>query len=354
MTFSADAGPAPLRSVVAVIYPGFELLDVGGPMSVFSTASELLGAGRGYRVEIAAASAGPIASLGGAELVARHALSDIGEPFDTLLVGGGLRPALEQARSLAPEITRLAGLARRTVGVCTGALLLADAGLLRGKRAVTHWAACDRLRRKHPECVVDPDPIYVRDGGVWTSAGVTAGMDLTLALVEEDHGRALALEAARWLVMYVRRAGGQSQASAALEAQAGASGAITELLGWVGDHLADDLSVEALAARCTMSARHFARVFRARAGVTPREYVERLRLDAARRELELGERSVKEVAARTGFGTVETLHRVFVRVVGMTPLDYRRRFCPQTPAGDLRSAPTERAAPRRPGRRPIA
>ena len=227
-----------------------------------------------------------------------------------------------QAEELDPEPAGVGSAA----AVCTGAFLLAEAGLLRGRRVATHWAACAELRRRHPDCRVEADPIFVRDRRIWTSAGVTAGLDLALALVEEDHGPALALEVARWLVMYLRRPGGQSQFSAPLAAQRAEHDGVSVLVAWMGENLRADLSVQALARRSSMSVRNLARVFRRETGETPAAFVERLRLEAARRELELTARSAKQIAGSSGFGTVETMHRAFRRSLGTTPLQYRQRF----------------------------
>jgi transcriptional regulator GlxA family with amidase domain len=210
--------------------------------------------------------------------------------------------------------------------VCSGAFLLAEAGVLAGRRATTHWESCDALARRHPDVEVDPDPIFVRDGNVLTSAGVTAGMDLALALVEDDHGPERALAVARQLVMYVRRPGGQSQFSAALRAQRAERRPLRELQAWVADHLDADLSVEALARRAAMSPRNFARAFAAEAGVTPARYVEEVRVEAARRLLEGTGRPVDGIAAACGFGSAETMRRAFLRTVHVPPSEYRKRF----------------------------
>jgi transcriptional regulator GlxA family with amidase domain len=322
----------PERRVAIVCFPGIELLDVAGPISVFTTAARLVGRGAGYRVETVGPVAGPIASAGGVEIVARHALARLRGPVDTVVVGGGLFPALTAARAIVGPLARLSRRARRTAAVCTGAFLLAEAGLLRGRRVVTHWAACAELRRQHPECLLEADAIYVHDRGIWTSAGVTAGLDLALALVEQDHGPALALEVARWLVMYLRRPGGQSQFSLPLAAQRAQHDAVSTLVAWMSENLRADLSVDALARRASMSVRNFARVFRRETGSTPAAFVERLRMESARRDLEMTRRSAKQVAAASGFGTVETMHRAFRRSVGTTPLQYRQRFALSAPA----------------------
>ncbi len=210
--------------------------------------------------------------------------------------------------------------------VCTGAFLLARAGLLDGRRATTHWSRCEDLARRFPAVRVERDPIFVRDGNVFTSAGVTAGMDLALDLVEQDLGRERALQVARWLVMFVHRPGGQSQFSAQISAQLAEHDGLRDLQSWITDHLDDDLSVPALARRAHMSPRNFARVFRREIGVTPAAYVEAQRVEAARRHLERSGQSVAEVAEACGFSRVETIHRAFRRVLRVSPGQYRRHF----------------------------
>ena len=316
----------PVRRVVLVCYPGFELLDLTGPASVFGAATALGRRGQGYALELVAPSAGPVPSASGLSMIATGALGRVRGRIDTLLVGGSLQDSLRDSLLLAPQIARLSKRSRRTAAVCTGAFLLGAAGLLRGRRAATHWAACEALQRRNPDCRVERDPIFVRDRRVWTSAGVTAGIDLALALVEEDHGPRLSLEVARWLVMYLRRPGGQSQFSAPLQAQRSSIGVVQRLVGWMSEHLRDDLAVEALAKRSAMSVRNFARVFRRETGAAPGAFVERLRLEAARRSLELDRRSAKEIAAEVGFQNPETMNRAFQRLLGVTPLQYRARF----------------------------
>jgi transcriptional regulator GlxA family with amidase domain len=215
---------------------------------------------------------------------------------------------------------------RRVTSVCTGAFLLAAAGLLDGRRATTHWAWCDVLANRYPAVQVEPDPIFVRDGDVITSAGVTSGMDMALALVEEDLGREIALEVARWLVLFVKRPGGQAQFSAQLEAQIADREPLRELQQWLPDHLDEDLSVPALARRACMSERNFARAFRGETGMTPAAYVEAARVERARIFLDSGDLPVETIARQTGFGTVETMRRAFRRRVGVSPAGYRSRF----------------------------
>jgi transcriptional regulator GlxA family with amidase domain len=210
--------------------------------------------------------------------------------------------------------------------VCTGAFLLAEAGLLDGRRATTHWSACDALARRYPAVAVDRDPIYVRDGDVWSSAGITAGMDLALAMVEDDLGHEVALQTARWLVLFVQRPGGQAQFSASLAAQRAERAPLRELQAWILDHVDGDLSVPALAARAHMSPRHFARAFAKEVGVTPAAYVETVRVERARQQLERGVASLEAVAHACGFGSAEVMRRAFHRRLGVAPSTYRERF----------------------------
>lgn len=313
-------------TVFIACFEGVELLDVAGPTSVFSTATSLLGRGRGYDVRLVAERAGSILTSSGVTLTAIHALGSIRGEIDTLIVPGGLPGAIDDAAALVPIVRRLAARTRRLASVCSGAFILSRAGMLDGRAAVTHWAGCEQLRREHPQCRVEEDRIFVRDGNIWTSAGVSTGIDLALAMVEEDHGAQLALDIARWLVVYLRRPGGQSQFSAPLAAQIAERKGLRDLLQWMTDHIEADLSVAALAARASMSERTFARVFAAETRFTPAAYVERLRIDAARRSLETTRKSVKQIARACGFGTVETMHRAFRRSVASTPLQYRARF----------------------------
>jgi transcriptional regulator GlxA family with amidase domain len=319
------------RRVVLVAYPGIQTLDLVGPVEVFHTANRMVpGAGTeapAYRTEVVTRTGEPVRSTSGLTLATDSAIADCTGPIDTLMVVGGDGTAdaardLELVGWIAAASTR----ARRTTSVCSGAFLLARAGLLDGKRATTHWSSCGLLDRINPSTTVERDPIFVRDGNVWTSAGITAGMDLALALVEDDHGADVARQVARWLVLFVQRPGGQSQFSAQLSAQQPERPALRELDAWIADHLDEDLSVPALARRVDMSTRNFARTFRQEVGRTPAAHVEAMRTEAARRLLETTDRSVTDIAATCGFGTVETLHRAFNRQVGTTPGAYRRRF----------------------------
>jgi transcriptional regulator GlxA family with amidase domain len=313
-----------MRRVVIVVFPRVQSLDVLGPAEVFSTAAQL--SPGAYAVEVVAAEPGPLPTSS----VALHpdgTLDDCRGSIDTLLVAGGrgVHDAGRDERLLA-WLTAAAKRSRRVTSVCTGAFLLARAGLLEGRRATTHWASCSELARRHPEIEVERDPIFVRDGNVITSAGVTAGMDLALALVEEDLGRELALETARWLVLFLKRPGGQAQFSAQLAAQMAEREPLRELQQWLPDHLAEDLSVPALARRACMSERNFARAFRDETGMTPAAYVEAARVERARISLETGDLPVDAIARQAGFGTVETMRRAFRRRVGVSPAGYRGRF----------------------------
>lgn len=312
-------------------YPDVQVLDVVGPVEVFNTATRLLEAeGRadaGYTTEMVAPRRGPVATSGGIGLVADRAISAVRGPLDTLLVAGG-RGARDIVgdRSVIAWLRRVAGRSRRVASVCSGALLLAEAGLLDGRRATTHWAFADELARRYPAIEVDPDPVYLRDGAIYSSAGVTSGMDLALALVEEDYGRDLALTAARWLVLFLKRPGGQSQFSVQLAAQLSDRGPIREVQAWVIDHLDGPLSVEAMARRAAMSPRNFARVFAREVGMTPARFVEQARVERARRRLEESTQSIEEIAGGCGFGSAETMRRAFLRSLRVAPADYRSRF----------------------------
>jgi transcriptional regulator GlxA family with amidase domain len=314
-----------MRRVVILAFEGAQTLDVTGPLEVFATASRL---SRGaYSVEVVAPSAEPVRTGGGLSIVPDRAASGVRGPIHTLVIAGGdgVLRAVEDER-LVRWVKRAAGRADRVASVCTGAFMLARAGLLDGRRAATHWASAGELARLHPAVQVDPDAIFVRDGDVWTSAGVTAGMDLALALVDEDLGRRVALEVARWLVVFVRRPGGQSQFSSHLRAQVAERQPLRDLQEWMAAHLDSDLSVPALAARACMSERNFARAFGREVGMTPAAFVEGLRVDHARIRLESTGQKLEAVARDCGFGTVETMRRAFHRRLGVGPADYRDRF----------------------------
>lgn len=312
------------RTVLVVLFDGVQSLDVTGPVEVFAGAEKHRPGS--YRIRTASLDGRPVRSSSGLTLVPDQALADAFEPH-TLLVPGGegtRRPdprLVDWLRAHGPDAERL-------VSVCTGAILLAAAGLLDGRRATTHWAYCDKLARDRPAVAVDPDPIYVRDGHVSTSAGVTSGIDLALALVEEDLGRDAALGIARHLVVFLRRPGNQAQFSAQLAAQTARREPLREVQQWISEHPDGDLSVESLAARARLSPRHFARAFQAETGTTPGRYVDRVRLEHARRLLEDTADGVEQISRASGYGTPEAMRRAFVRALGTAPAEYRRRFHP--------------------------
>ena len=347
----------PARRVVVLAYAGCQSLDVTGPFEVFAGANRWAAAHRlprPYAPELVAHGEGTVATESGLRLQADRGLGALrGAAVDTLIVPGGAgADAASTDPALVDAVRRRAPKARRVAGVCTGAFVLAAAGLLDGRRATTHWSACAALAARFPAVRVEPDPIWVRDGAVWTSAGVTAGIDLALALVEDDLGRDAALTIARWLVLFLRRPANQRQFSAHLQDQLAERDALRRVQAFAAEHLGQDLGVERLAALAAMSPRHFARRFRAETGVTPARWVSRLRLETARRLLEEGRRPVERIARDCGFGTPETLRRTFVRALAVAPREYRRRFqamAPDPPAG---RAARPGQTPRRPTRSP--
>ncbi len=321
---------AAVRSVVMLAFPGVQILDVVGALEVFNIASRLLHHNRsqlGYATEIVAKYSGTLETSGGIEIVAKRSFASPCNAIDTLMVGGGVGVSDAAGdRTTIKWIKTTAKTARRVASVCTGALLLAEAGLLDGRRATTHWSFAGELAERFPYVTVDPDPVYICDGNIYSSAGVSAGMDLALALVEADHGRELALEVARWMVLFLKRPGGQSQFSSQLATQISAREPIRDLQTWILEHPGEDLSVEALAGRSAMSPRNFARVFSREVGLTPARFVENVRVEAARRDLEESSAGVEDIALRRGFGSSETMRRAFLRTLRVAPSDYRHRF----------------------------
>lgn len=312
--------------MVLLAFDGVQPLDVTGPFEVFAGANEALG-GPVYDLSVAAPGRGIVRSPSGLGLVADRDLRTV-PVIDTLLVPGGQGVhAARRDEAIVGWVRATAAGARRVGSVCTGAFLLASAGLLDDGPVTTHWAHAARLAREFPDLVVDPDPVFTHVGDVWTSAGVTAGIDLALALVEEDHGAELAQLIARHLVMFLRRPGGQSQFSAPVWAAAPAPGPIRAACDHIHTHVDDDLSIGRLAGLVGLSPRHFQREFRRQVGQPAGRYVDRVRVEAARRALEdEPATTVAVVARRSGFGSAETLRRAFTRHVGVAPDDYRRRF----------------------------
>lgn len=315
-----------------VVYPGVQLLDVVGPLEVFAAASEAVGgpgtaARRGYAITILGSEPGSVRASSGLSIGVDRAWEDLPGELDTLIVAGGHGAVRALAEPRIVDAVRAgAARARRICSVCTGAFVLAAAGLLDGRRATTHWGSARLLAERFPAVEVDADPIFVRDGDVWTSAGVTAGMDLALALVEGDLGRDVALEVSRRMVFFLKRPGGQSQFSAQLAAQMADRDPLRELQAWIVEHPAEDHAVERLAERVSMSPRNFSRVFAKQVGLSPGRFVERVRVEAARRQLEDSPGSVDVIATDVGFGTAETMRRAFLRQIGVGPAAYRERF----------------------------
>jgi transcriptional regulator GlxA family with amidase domain len=308
------------RDIAVLIFPDFQLLDAAGPITAFEAAGHGT-APPAYRLRVIARAAGPVASSSGVPLIAEAFTAD---PLDTLIVAGGwgTREASVCVETLA-YVRAAAGRVRRVASVCSGAFILAAAGLLDGRRATTHWARAAEFARAYPQVRVEPDRIFIRDGAVWTSAGITAGIDLALALVADDLGEAAAKRAAQHLVVYHRRPGGQSQFSALLEADRPGS-RFSPLLAWARERLDERLPVERLADRAAMSPRHFARAFSAETGMTPAKAIERLRLEASRERVESGSEAIELVAAHTGFGDAERMRRAFIRAFGQPPQALRR------------------------------
>ena len=316
------------RVIEVLAYPSVQLLDVTGPLQVFATANEQIVEAGGtppYVLRVVAKGRACVTASSGLE-IATELLPRAGSGLDTLLVAGG--PGVDAAASdpvLLDWLRQRAKKARRVASVCTGAFLLGASGALDGRRAVTHWSYCVELARRFPAVRVEPDPIFVRDGAIWTSAGVTTGIDLALALVEEDLGRTTALAVARYLVVFLKRPGGQAQFSEALSLQS-AEDEFGALHRWISAHLAGDLSLSRLAREAGMSERSFSRHYARATGLTPLRAIERLRVEAARRMLSETRLPVKRISQRCGFGSEETMRRSFLRVLATAPQDYRRRF----------------------------
>jgi transcriptional regulator GlxA family with amidase domain len=321
------------RRIGVLVWPGCDVLDVCGPIDVFFYAKHwLVRYGRtcepGYQCDIIAATPGPVKTTCGIELIATHSYAGIEDGLDTLVVAGGAEA--EQASgdpSLVECVRSMAPRARRVASICTGAFILASAGLLHQRRVTTHWLYSEALASLYPSIEVDASLIFARDGNVYSSGGITAGIDLALALVEEDHGQEIALAVARTVVVFPRRPGGQSQFSAYVKYRdVGKRPEIQELLSWILGHPGEDLSIQALADRMGMSARNFARLFRSETGDTPAQFAEKARADAARCKLEQTVTPIETIAEQCGFGNAERMRRTFQRLFDVSPHDYRARF----------------------------
>jgi transcriptional regulator GlxA family with amidase domain len=315
------------RTIAIVAMQDVQLLDVSGPLDVFAEANVQSG-GPAYRLRIVAGAPGPIRSSSGVRLIPDHIIgSAMAEPIDTLLVAGSPNAAVVRPDAHVVDwLRRTAPATRRYGSVCAGGFLLAEAGLLDGRRITTHWAVAEAFAARYPSVRVEADAIYVRDGSLRTAAGVTAGLDLALALVEEDLGRTVAMAVAAQLVMFFRRPGGQMQFSRKGEAAPAGRSALQEVQRYVAANPAADHNVAALARRMDLSARHFARLFQSEVGLTPAAWVEATRVETARRLLEDGRYTPKQVAAQCGFADADTLRRAFARNVGVTPAEYRKRY----------------------------
>jgi transcriptional regulator GlxA family with amidase domain len=303
-----------------LIFPDFQLLDAAGPISVFEIAARFAGAAPSIRV--LAAKPGPVRSSSGAEMLARG-FRPYGAISTLIIAGGEGVDAAARCESTLAFVRAMAKRGVRVASVCSGAFVLAEARLLDGRRATTHWRRTRQFLKTYPEVKLEPDRIFVRDGNIWSSAGITAGIDLALALVAEDFGEEIAQKTARQLVLYHRRSGGQSQFSSLLELKA-PSGRFAPLLAWAREHLDAPLTVEDLAEQAGMSSRHFARAFIAETGTTPSKAVERLRIEVARQRVQSSSEAIERVAQSTGFRDPERMRRAFIRAFGQPPQSLRR------------------------------
>jgi len=331
--YSQESAPeAKSRLIGIVAFDGVELLDLTGPLDVFGIAG--IGIQRSgisvsppYLVEVLAKRPGLITSSSGLRIHADSAYGTLRDDIDTLLIPGSPDVNAVLCDALLMDWVRaMSTRVRRLVSVCTGAFLLAEVGLLDGRRATTHWAYCDRLATDYPSISVEPDRIFLRDGGIATSGGITSGIDLALSLVEEDWSREMALFTARYMVMFLKRPGGQSQFSGYLVSEATNDENLRSLQVWIMENPAKDHRVEALAERVSMSPRNFARAFQTATGMTPAKFVQKARIDAARHLLGTTDDRIESVAVKSGFGDAEHMRRAFVRNLGINPKNYRKRF----------------------------
>lgn len=332
-----------IRRIAVLTYPGVEILDIGGPIEVFSFANmELLRRGLitepTYIIDVLAEQPGAVPTLSGLQIIATDAYVNVKQDVDTLIVAGGFIPSghfegkeigdpyvfknpilMDWLRSMSTQV-------RRLVSICTGAFALAECGLLNDIKATTHWDFCQRLKQDYPAVIVDPNQIFIQQGHIYTSGGITSGIDLALSLLEEDWGHEIALFVARFMVMFLKRPGGQSQFSNYLTVEAANRHDLRELQNWIMENLAKDLRVEKLAEKMCMSPRNFARLFVSETGMTPAKYVEMARIDAARFYLESCHLSIQTIAEKVGFLDPERMRKTFIRHIGVTPQNYRSRF----------------------------
>jgi transcriptional regulator GlxA family with amidase domain len=324
MNMTQNEAVTDLRIVIAVP-PEMQILDLAGPLAVFESANSRIEAAS-YRLHVVSDKGGPMVSHSGVVEIGTAPIASVRSPIDTLIVTGGNMWNHALTKSFLHHVRRLSKHARRVASVCVGSFVLAEAGILDGRRATTHWESAGLMADLYPDIDVDADAIYIRDGHVWTSAGVTAGIDLALAMVTEDYGHEGAAAIARNLVVYLQRGGGQSQFSNLLATQAAEREPLRDLLTWMTDHLDEDLGVARLAREMHLSERQLTRVFKTELGVTPAEHVETVRLEAACRLLETTTNTVEQIAKQCGYTNPETMHRAFRRRLGITPVEHRRHF----------------------------
>jgi transcriptional regulator GlxA family with amidase domain len=315
------------KLVIVVPMPGIFLLDIAGPCDVFAAADKILGDNGGYKVMLASPiRTKKIITKSGAELNCPVTVTSIGQPVDTLIIAGFSMSLLENGARFFQWLRAVYPQVRRIGSVCIGAYALAEAGILDGKKATTHWEYSQQFQQRYPLVKVDTNPFFTRDSNIYTSGGVASGIDLALALVEEDHGRAVAFQTARRLILYLKRPGYQSQFSKLLEIHSMENSIGGKLYSWMVRHLEEDLSIECLAQRSNMSTRNFARVFVKETGLTPAKFVEKVRVEMARRYLEDSDLSMDQVAGKCGLGGLISMRRTFIRHMSVSPSDYRRTF----------------------------
>jgi transcriptional regulator GlxA family with amidase domain len=340
---NTPAHQSQVRRIGILIYSGAEILDIAGPSEVFSFANLMLilkGVTKepAYIVDVLAEQAGIVTTLMGLQIIATHAYNEVSDDLDTLIIAGGFVPAgffpgievsdpsIFKGTVLMEWIRTMSTRVRRLASVCTGAFALAESGILNGRKATTHWDFCQRLALDYPEVKVEPDQIFIQDDNIFTSGGITSGIDLALTMLEEDWGHDIALAVARYIVVFLKRQGGQSQFSSYLTTEATHRPDLRELQTWIMEHPTEDLRVDVLASRMCMSARNFARLFSAETGMTPAKYVEMARIDVARHYLETSELSIEAIAEKSGFYDAERMRRSFIRQLGVNPKNYRDRF----------------------------
>ncbi|OYV16299.1 MAG: AraC family transcriptional regulator [Methylococcaceae bacterium NSP1-2] len=340
-----SARPFQVRRIGIFIYPGADILDIAGPSEVFAFANLMLllqGVTKepAYIVDILAEQPGVVTTLMGLQIIATHGYNDMSDDIDTLIIAGGFVPAgffpgidvgnpsTFKNPVLMAWIRTMSTRVRRLASVCTGAFALAESGILNGRRATTHWDFCQRLMLDYPDVKVEPNQIFIQEGNIFTSGGITSGIDLALTMLEEDWGHDIALAVARYIVVFLKRPGGQSQFSSYLTTEAASRPDLRELQTWIMAHPAEDLRVEVLASRVCMSPRNFARLFLAETGMTPAKYVEMARIDAARHYLQTSKLSIEMIAEKSGFFDPERMRRSFIRQLGVNPKHYRDRFNP--------------------------